>query len=74
MPGGVTPPVFPYPSPIHLTAKVRTDTYSLYPDGKNTISTAEANYNSSVSHSTDVGSYSGSPSSHGTLDQGGNGL
>lgn len=44
--------------------------YSAYPNGQNTISTADANYSSSGS--TNVGSYSGSPSSYGTYDQGGN--
>ena len=45
-------------------------TYSLYPNGQNTITTADANYNSSGS--TDVGTYSGDPSFYGTFDQGGN--
>lgn len=45
-------------------------TYSLYPNGLNTITTADANYNSDAS--TDVGTYSGAPSSYGTFDQGGN--
>ena len=49
-----------------------TGTYSLYPNGQNTITTADANYGSSVGHSTDVGSYSGAPSFYGTYDQGGN--
>jgi uncharacterized repeat protein (TIGR02543 family) len=44
--------------------------YSLYPIGQNTITTADANYNSSAS--TDVGTYSSDPSSYGTYDQGGN--
>ena len=47
-----------------------TSAYSLYPNGQNTITTADANYNSSGS--TNVGSYSGDPSSYGTFDQGGN--
>jgi len=47
-----------------------TSTYSLYPNGQNTITTADANY--SGSGSTDVGIYSGDPSSYGTFDQGGN--
>jgi sulfatase modifying factor 1 len=46
--------------------------YSLYPNGQDTITTADANYGHSVGHSTDVGSYSGAPSSYGTFDQGGN--
>ena len=49
-----------------------TSTYSLYPNGQNTITTADANYSNSVGHSTDVGNYSGDPSSYGTFDQGGN--
>jgi sulfatase modifying factor 1 len=47
-------------------------TYSLYPNGQNTITTADANYNNSVGSATDVGSYSGDASSYGTFDQGGN--
>ena len=47
-----------------------SQTYSLYPNGQNTITTADANYNSSGSK--DVGSYSSNPSSYGTFDQGGN--
>jgi len=47
-----------------------SQTYSLYPNGQNTITTADANYSSSGS--TDVGTYSGDPSSYGTFDQGGN--
>jgi len=56
--------------------------YSLYPNGKNTITTADANYwNGDPSYwnghgypaaSTDVGTYLDHPSSYGTLDQGGN--
>ena len=49
-----------------------TSTYSLYPNGQNSITTADANYDMSVFSSTDVGSYSGDPSSYGTFDQGGN--
>ena len=44
--------------------------YSLYPNGQDTITTADANYGSSGS--TDVASYSGEGSSYGTFDQGGN--
>ena len=44
--------------------------YSLYPNGQNTITMADANYASSAS--TNVGTYSGDPSSYGTNDQGGN--
>ncbi|MCX6865220.1 MAG: SUMF1/EgtB/PvdO family nonheme iron enzyme [Verrucomicrobia bacterium] len=47
-----------------------TSTYSLYPNGQNTITTVDANYGSSGS--TNVGSYGGDPSSYGTFDQGGN--
>ena len=47
-----------------------TSAYSLYPNGQNTITTADANYSSSAS--TNVGFYSGDPSSYGTFDQGGN--
>ena len=47
-----------------------TSTYSLYPNGQNSITTADANYESSGS--TNVGSYSGDRSSYGTFDQGGN--
>jgi sulfatase modifying factor 1 len=50
--------------------------YSLYPNGQNAITTAEANYNSYASPEVDcirdVGSYSNDPSSYGTFDQGGN--
>jgi len=46
--------------------------YSLYPNGQNTITTADANYANSVGSSTNVGTYSGDPSSYGTNDQGGN--
>ena len=49
-----------------------TSTYSIYPNGQNTITTADANYEYSVGQSTDVGSYSSDPSSYGTFDQGGN--
>ncbi len=45
-------------------------TYSLYPNGQNTISTINANYGSGAS--TDVGTYSSDPSTFGTFDQGGN--
>ena len=46
--------------------------YSLYPNGQNTITTADANYGGAVGSSTNVGTYSGDPSSYGTNDQGGN--
>lgn len=42
-----------------------------YPTQSNMIDTTMANYNESVGHSTDVGSYS-YPSAYGTFDQGGN--
>jgi formylglycine-generating enzyme required for sulfatase activity len=48
------------------------ESYSLYPNGQNTITTADANYNNSVGSTTNVGTYSGDPSSYGTNDQGGN--
>jgi formylglycine-generating enzyme required for sulfatase activity len=47
-------------------------TYSLYPNGQNTITAADANYNWSIGSTTDVGSYSAAPSSYGTFDQAGN--
>ena len=47
-----------------------TSTYSLFPNGQDTITAADANY--SGSSSTNVGSYSGDPSAYGTFDQGGN--
>jgi formylglycine-generating enzyme required for sulfatase activity len=47
-------------------------TYSPYPNGQNSITTADANYGYSVGSSTDVGTYSHAPSSYGTFDQGGN--
>ena len=46
--------------------------YSLYPNGQNTITTADANYGGAVGSTTDVGSYTGDGSSYGTFDQGGN--
>ncbi len=46
--------------------------YSLYPNGQNTITTADANYDGSVGSTTNVGTYSSDPSSYGTNDQGGN--
>ena len=49
-----------------------TSTYSLYPNGQNTITTADANYANSVGSTTNVGAYSGDPSFYGTFDQGGN--
>ena len=49
-----------------------TSTYSLYPNGQNSITTADANYANSVGSSTNVGTYSSDPSSYGSFDQGGN--
>jgi formylglycine-generating enzyme required for sulfatase activity len=46
--------------------------YSLYPNGDDVITVADANYNNSVGHSTDVGSYSFASSDYGTLNQAGN--
>ena len=46
--------------------------YSLYPNGQNTITTADANYSYSINSTTDVGTYSNDASSYGTYDQGGN--
>ena len=46
--------------------------YSLYPNGQNTITTDDANYGNAVGSTTVVGTYSGDPSSYGTFDQGGN--
>ena len=49
-----------------------TTSYSLYPNGQDTITTADANYGGAVGSTTDVGSYTGDGSSYGTFDQGGN--
>ena len=49
-----------------------TTSYSLYPNGQYTITTADANYGFAVGSTTDVGSYTGDGSSYGTFDQGGN--
>jgi sulfatase modifying factor 1 len=49
-----------------------TSTYSLYPNGQNSITMADANYEYSVNSSTNVGTYSSDPSSYGSFDQGGN--
>ena len=46
--------------------------YSLFPNGQDTITTADANYANSVGTTTNVGTYSGDPSPYGTFDQGGN--
>ena len=47
-------------------------TYSLYPNGQNSITTADANYGFIVGSSTNVGFFPGDPSSYGSFDQGGN--
>jgi formylglycine-generating enzyme required for sulfatase activity len=47
-----------------------TASYSRYPNGQDTITTADANYNTNTS--VDVGSFSNDPSAYGTFDQGGN--
>jgi len=52
--------------------KAPTASYSLYPNGQNSITTADANYNSILNHTTEVGTYSGDASFYGTFDQGGN--
>ena len=44
--------------------------YSRYPNGQESSTAADANYDSSAS--TAVGAYGASPSSYGTFDQGGN--
>ena len=49
-----------------------TSTYSLYPNGQNSITTADANYGFIVGSSTNVGFFTGDPSSYGSFDQGGN--
>ncbi len=49
-----------------------TSSYSLYPNGQNTITTADANYFMSVGSATNVGAYPGDASYYGTFDQGGN--
>lgn len=50
--------------------KAATASYSIYPNGQNTITKADANYESAGT--TTVGSYSGDASPYGTFDQGGN--
>jgi formylglycine-generating enzyme required for sulfatase activity len=49
-----------------------TTSYSLYPNGQDTITTADANYGFAIGSTTDVGSYTGDGSPYGTFDQGGN--
>ena len=48
-----------------------TSSYYNYPTSSNSINTGMANYDWSVGHTTDVGSY-GNSSPYGTFDQGGN--
>jgi sulfatase modifying factor 1 len=48
------------------------DFYSIYPNGDDVITAADANYNNNVGHSIDVGSYPFASSDYGTLDQAGN--
>lgn len=45
-------------------------TYSLFPNGQNSVTTQDANYWGTAS--TDVGTYAGDPSFYGSFDQGGN--
>ena len=47
-----------------------TKSYSLYPNGQESMTKEDANYDSSAS--TNVGNYINDPSSYGTYDQGGN--
>ena len=49
-----------------------TSSYSLYPNGQNSITMADANYWPGLGFSTDIGSYNADPSFYGTFDQGGN--
>lgn len=49
-----------------------TASYSLYQNGQDSITTADANYDFSVGSTTDVGTYAGVASFYGTFDQGGN--
>jgi len=49
-----------------------TTAYSLFPNGTDAITIADANYANPTGTTTDVGTYSGDPSSYGTFDQGGN--
>jgi formylglycine-generating enzyme required for sulfatase activity len=52
-----------------------SQTYSLYPNGQNSFTSADANYLTSgywFGSSMNVGTYSGDPSMYGTFDQGGN--
>jgi formylglycine-generating enzyme required for sulfatase activity len=46
--------------------------YSLFPNGQDTITTADANYGNPTGTTTNVGAYSSDPSTYGTFDQGGN--
>ena len=49
-----------------------TTAYSLFPNGLDTITTADANYANPTGTTTNVGAYSLDPSPYGTFDQGGN--
>ena len=49
-----------------------TSTYSSYPNGQEQITMADGNFDYSVGSTTDVGTYSSSPSFYGTYDQAGN--
>jgi len=49
-----------------------TASYSLFANGTNAITTADANYANPTGSTTDVGTYSLDPSPYGTYDQGGN--
>lgn len=49
-----------------------TSSYSLFANGTNAITTADANYANAVGTTKNVGTYSGYPSPYGTFDQGGN--
>lgn len=49
-----------------------TNHYWIFPTSSDSVNTNMANYNMSVGHTTDVGTYSSYPSPYGTFDQGGN--
>ena len=49
-----------------------TSIYYFYPTGSDTINISMANYDWSVGHATDVGTYADHASPYGTFDQGGN--
>ena len=60
-----------YKAAYHMNDGV-TGNYYDYPTGGNTVSTAEANYGWTFTHTVAAGSYAASPSPYGTFDQGGN--